>query len=142
VTMEVSIQELVRTLADNPKDENFNQALINAEQRSKSSQTGYVRLFVEEFQKLLPGTPLTKFFATKDNASHITTHSTDADVERFLERESNNAIEISFQVLRTRIDKFGVASPNIQSQQGTNRIMIELPGVTDEQRVRNLLHGP
>lgn len=141
VTMEVSIQELVRTLADNPKDENFNQALINAEQRSKSSQTGYVRLFVEEFQKLLPGTPLTKFFATKDNASHITTHSTDADVERFLERESNNAIENSFQVLRTRIDKFGVASPNIQLQQGTNRIMIELPGVTDEQRVRNLLQG-
>src|SRR5690606_22010968 len=97
--------------------------------------------FVEEFQKLLPGTPLTKFFATKDNASHITTHSTDADVERFLERESNNAIENSFQVLRTRIDKFGVASPNIQLQQGTNRIMIELPGVTDEQRKPNLFQG-
>ncbi len=141
VTMEVSIQELVRTLADNPTDNNFNQALTNAEQRAKSSQTGYVRLFVEEFQKLLPGTPLAKFFATKDNASHITANSTDVEVERFLERESNNAIENSFQVLRTRIDKFGVASPNIQLQQGTNRIMIELPGVTDEQRVRNLLQG-
>lgn len=141
VTMEVSIQELVRTLADNPTDNNFNQALTNAEQRAKSSQTGYVRLFVEEFQNLLPGTPLAKFFATKDNASHITANSTDVEVERFLERESNNAIENSFQVLRTRIDKFGVASPNIQLQQGTNRIMIELPGVTDEQRVRNLLQG-
>lgn len=141
VTMEVSIQELVRTLADNPNDEKFNQALVNAEERSKSSQVGYVRLFVEEFQKLFPGTPLATFFATKDNASHITANSTDAQVERFLERESVNAIENSFQVLRTRIDKFGVASPNIQLQQGTNRIMIELPGVTDEQRVRNLLQG-
>src|SRR5690606_9092035 len=141
VTMEVSIQERVRTLAHNPKNENFNQTSINTEQRAKSSQTGYVRLFVEEFQNLLPGTPLAKFFATKDNATHITANSTDVEVERFLERESNNAIENSFQVLRTRIDKFGVASPNIQLQQGTNRIMIELPGVTDEQRVRNLLQG-
>lgn len=141
VTMEVSIQELVRTLANNPKDEKFNLALTNAEERSKSSQAGYVRLFVEEFQKLFPGTPLSTFFATKDNASQITTNSTDDQIAQFLERESNNAIENSFQVLRTRIDKFGVASPNIQLQQGTNRIMIELPGVTDEQRVRNLLQG-
>lgn len=141
VTMEVSLQELVRNLANNPKDENFNAALTNAEVRSKSSQSNYVRLFVEEFQKLSPGTPLAKYFATKDNAAHVGPNSTDAQIESWLQRESNNAIDNSFKVLRTRIDKFGVTSPNIQQQQGTNRILIELPGVTDEDRVRKLLQG-
>lgn len=141
VTMEVSLLELVRNLADNPKDENFNTALKNAEQESKSSQSSYVKLFVEEFKKLSPNTSLATFFATKDNAGSVQANSSDADVERFLERESVNAIDNSFKVLRTRIDKFGVTSPNIQLQQGTNRILIELPGVTDEERVRNLLQG-
>src|SRR5690606_30154474 len=68
-------------------------------------------------------------------------NSTDAQVESFLQRESTNAIDNSFKVLRTRIDKFGVTSPNIQLQQGTNRILIELPGVNDEERVRKLLQG-
>lgn len=141
VTMEVSLQELVRNLANNPKDENFNAALKNAEARTKTSQGTYVSLFVEEFKKLSPGTPLAAFFATKDNAGNIQANSSDAVVERFLERESVNAIDNSFKVLRTRIDKFGVTSPNIQLQQGTNRILIELPGVTDEERVRKLLQG-
>jgi SecD/SecF fusion protein len=141
VTMEVSLQELVRNLANNPKDENFNAALVNAETRSKSSQSTYVRLFVEEFKKLSPSTPLASFFATKDNAGSIQANSTDNQVESFLEKEAGNAIDNSFKVLRTRIDKFGVTSPNIQLQQGTNRILIELPGVTDEARVRKLLQG-
>src|SRR5690554_6756558 len=141
VTMEVSLRDLVKNLANSPEDENFNLALKNAETRAKSSQDSYVRLFAEEFKSLSPNTPLATFFATKDNASNLQANSTDADVERFLEREASSAIENSFQVLRTRIDKFGVTSPNIQLQQGTNRIMIELPGVTDEERVRNLLQG-
>lgn len=141
VTMEVSLSELVRNLANNPDDENFNAALINAEERSKSSQSSYVRLFAEEFKKLSPETPLAAFFATKDNAGSIQPTSTDSQIETFLERESVNAIDNSFKVLRTRIDKFGVTSPNIQLQQGTNRILIELPGVTDEDRVRKLLQG-
>lgn len=141
VTMEVSLQELVRNLANNPKDENFNQALQNANVRSKNSQSTYVSLFVEEFKKLSPNTALAGFFATKDNTAFINANSTDAQVETFLQRESGNAIENSFKVLRTRIDKFGVTSPNIQLQQGTNRILIELPGVNDEERVRKLLQG-
>ncbi len=141
VTMEVSLQELVRNLANNPKDEHFNQALENAAERSKNSQSGYVRLFVEEFKKLSPNASLASFFATKDNTAYINANSTDGQVENFLQREANNAIDNSFKVLRTRIDKFGVASPNIQLQQGTNRILIELPGVTDEDRVRKLLQG-
>ncbi|SKB41532.1 SecD/SecF fusion protein [Parapedobacter luteus] len=141
VTMEVSLQELVRNLANNPKDENFNKALENATVRSKNSQNGYVSLFVEEFKKLSPNTPLASFFATKDNTAYVKPNSTDAQVASFLEREATNAIDNSFKVLRTRIDKFGVTSPNIQLQQGTNRILIELPGVTDEDRVRKLLQG-
>lgn len=141
VTMEVSLQELVRNLANNPKDENFNKALENAEVRSKTSQSGYVSLFVEEFKKLSPSASLASFFATKDNSAYINANSTDGQVENFLQREAGNAIDNSFKVLRTRIDKFGVASPNIQLQQGTNRILIELPGVTDEARVRKLLQG-
>ena len=141
VTMEVSLQELVRNLANNPKDENFNKALENANTRSKSSQDGYVNLFVEEFKKLSPNTSLASFFATKDNSTQIKPGSTDAEVQRFLEQQASSAIDNTFEVLRTRIDKFGVTSPNIQLQQGTNRILIELPGVTDEERVRKLLQG-
>lgn len=141
VTMEVSLQELVRNLANNPEDENFNAALKNAEERTKSSQGTYVSLFVDEFKALSPNTPLSTFFATKDNAASVQPTSTDTEIQRFLEREAVNAIDNSFKVLRTRIDKFGVTSPNIQLQQGTNRILIELPGVTDEDRVRKLLQG-
>src|SRR5690606_26803755 len=101
----------------------------------------YVSLFVDEFEKLSPNTSLASFFATKDNAAYVTANSSNSEVSSFLQREASNAIDNSFKVLRTRIDKFGVASPNIQLQQGTNRILIELPGVNDEQRVRNLLQG-
>lgn len=141
VTMEVSLQELVRNLANNPKDENFNKALENANIQSRSSQSGYVSLFVNEFEKLSPGASLASFFATKDNASYVNANSSNAQVASFLQREAGNAIDNSFKVLRTRIDKFGVTSPNIQLQQGSNRILIELPGVTDEDRVRKLLQG-
>jgi len=141
VTMEVSLQELVRNLANNPKDENFNKALENAAVQSRTSQNNYVSLFVDEFQKLSPNVSLASFFATKDNAAYVNANSSNAQVASFLQRESTNAIDNSFKVLRTRIDKFGVASPNIQLQQGTNRILIELPGVNDEDRVRKLLQG-
>ncbi|HZH55162.1 MAG TPA: protein translocase subunit SecDF, partial [Sphingobacteriaceae bacterium] len=141
VTMEVSLKELVKNLADSPNDPNFNQALDNAEQRTKTSQESFVDLFVDEFKKLSPNTPLAHFFATKDNAANIQANSTDNQVLNYLKRESESAVDNTYKVLRTRIDKFGVTSPNIQLQPGTNRIMIELPGVTDEDRVRKLLQG-
>lgn len=141
VTLEVSLRELVYNLANKPDDQNFVQALDNAEARDKTTQLGFIRLFVEEFQKLSQGKPLSSFFATKDNAASISSNSTDAQVESFLNGEANSAVDNTYKVLQTRIDKFGVTSPNIQLQQGSNRIVIELPGVTDEQRVRNLLQG-
>lgn len=141
VTMEISLDELIQNLANNPKDENFNNAVESALRKSKSVNKSVVDLFMEEYKASGSGTPLATFFATTDNAALIKATSSDNEVRSFLNKEADNAIQNSYKVLRTRIDKFGVASPNIQIQQGTNRILIELPGVNDEQRVRNLLQG-
>ncbi len=141
VTMEISLDELIRNLANNPKDEKFNTALGNAIQKSKSSNKFVVDLFIDEYKASGASTPLASFFATKDNSGLINASSSEADIKNFLHKEADNAIQNSYKVLRTRIDKFGVASPNIQIQQGTNRILIELPGVNDEVRVRKLLQG-
>jgi SecD/SecF fusion protein len=141
VTMEISLDELIKNLANNPKDEKFNTALETAVEKSKSVNKGVVELFVEEYKATGAAIPLASFFATKDNSALIKGSSSDNEVRSFLNRESENAIQNSYKVLRTRIDKFGVASPNIQIQQGTNRILIELPGVNDEARVRKLLQG-
>ena len=141
VTMEISLDELIRNLANNPKDEKFNNALEQAVAKSKTSAKTVVALFMEEYKSIGATTPLSTFFSTKDNAALIKPGDSDSKVESFLQKEADNAIQNSYKVLRTRIDKFGVASPNIQIQQGTNRILIELPGVKDESRVRNLLQG-
>lgn len=141
VTMEISLDELIKNLARNNKDENFNNALESAVSKSKTANKGLVDLFVDEYKATGATTPLASFFATTDNATLIKTNSSDADVRSFLNKESESAIQNSYKVLRTRIDKFGVASPNIQIQQGTNRILIELPGINDQDRVRKLLQG-
>ena len=141
VTMEISLDELISNLANKPKDEKFNLALANAIQKSKSVNKSVVDLFIEEYKTSGASTPLASFFATNDNSNFIKSTSSDSDVRNFLAKEADNAIQNSYKVLRTRIDKFGVTSPNIQIQQGTNRILIELPGVNDESRVRKLLQG-
>ncbi|TZF82561.1 protein translocase subunit SecDF [Pedobacter sp. BS3] len=141
LTMEISLEDLVRNLANNPSDANFNKALQNAEARTKTSQKDFISLFGEEYEKLNPNGKLVQFFATKDNANNLKINASNSDVLSFLQKEANSAIDRSFNILRTRIDKFGVASPNIQRQQGTNRILIELPGVSDPNRVRKLLQG-
>ena len=141
VTMEISLDELITNLANNPKDEKFNASLANAIKQSKSTNKSVVDLFIEEYKASGATASLASFFATKDNSNFIKASSSDADVKKFLTVEADNAIQNSYKVLRTRIDKFGVASPNIQIQQGTNRILIELPGVNDETRVRKLLQG-
>lgn len=141
VTMEISLDELIQNLANNPKDEKFNQALSNAIKASKSTNKSVVDLFIDDYKASGASTPLASFFATNDNSSFIKPTSSDNDVRKFLQKEADNAIQNSYKVLRTRIDKFGVSSPNIQIQQGTNRILIELPGVNDESRVRKLLQG-
>ncbi|TJZ54954.1 protein translocase subunit SecDF [Sphingobacterium olei] len=141
VTMEIALDELISNLANKTKDEKFNTALQSAIQKSKTANKSIVDLFIDEYKATGASTSLATFFATKDNSTLIKATSSDNDVRSFLQKESDNAIQNSYKVLRTRIDKFGVASPNIQIQQGTNRILIELPGVNDEARVRKLLQG-
>lgn len=141
VIMEVSLVNLIKELADKPDDKNFNQALANATEAQKTSQKNFIALFGEEFEKLSPGTPLAGFFATRDNSEYIKTSSSNSQVLSWLSKQGDIAVDQSFNILRTRIDKFGVASPNIQKESGSNRILIELPGVTDPTRIRKLLQG-
>lgn len=141
VTMQISLTELVRNLANNSADVGFNVALRNAETRLTTSQKDFITLFGEEFEKANASKKMAPLFSTKENMANIKIDASNADVLNFLRKESKSAIERSFNILRTRIDKFGVTSPNIQLQEGTNRILIELPGVSDPERVRKLLQG-
>ena len=141
VTMQISLAELVKSLSDNNTDPAFNQALSNAETRSKTSQQDYITLFVNEYEKLNPNGKLAPIFSTKESQSRIKFDASNNDVKRYLQDEAKSAVDRSYNILRTRIDKFGVTAPNIQLQSGTNRILIELPGVSDANRVRKLLQG-
>ena len=142
VILEVSVPDVVRALANNNKDENFNAAMAAATKRSVSSQDNFVDLFVEEYRKLDPTGNLNKFFATSMLKDRVDVQSTDEQVISVLKEEVDNAISNAFLVLRTRIDRFGVAQPNIQELEGKQgRIMVELPGVKEPERVRKLLQG-
>ncbi|HET8827844.1 MAG TPA: protein translocase subunit SecDF [Pelobium sp.] len=141
VTMEIELSALIKSLANNPSDEKFNQALANAEKRLATSQDDLVTLFVNEYEKLNPNGKLSVFFATKENAEDIKLNASNNEVKIFLDKQATSAVERSFNILRTRIDKFGVTQPNIQLQEGSNRILVELPGVTEKERVRKLLQG-
>ncbi|MGV3705135.1 MAG: protein translocase subunit SecDF [Arcticibacter sp.] len=141
VTMEISMVELIKNLANHNPDATFATALKNAEGRLTTSQKDIVTLFGEEYEKLSPNGKLAPLFATRENAALVKIDASNKDVLNFLRSQATSAVERSFNILRTRIDKFGVTSPNIQMQQGTNRILIELPGVSDAQRVRKLLQG-
>ena len=141
VTMEISLSEMVRNLANNSTDANFNAAIKNAELAIAQGDNDFISAFGREFEKASPNTRLATLFATKENSSNLKADADNTAVLDFLRKSADGAIDLSFNILRTRIDKFGVTSPNIQKQQGTNRILIELPGVTDPDRVRKLLQG-
>lgn len=141
VTLEISLSDLVRSMANNNTDTTFNKAIRIAEARSAKSDGNFIDIFTAEYKKLAPNVKLASIFATKENAPRITYNSSDDDIIKVLKEESQGAIDRSFNILRTRIDKFGVTQPNIQLQQGSNRVLIELPGVTDPDRVRKLLQG-
>jgi len=140
VTMQVSLAELVKSLSDNNSDPVFNQAISNANIIAKTSTTDYITLFVKEYEKLAPNGKLAAIFSTKENQDHIKFNASNSDVQAYLKDQASVAVGQAKTVLNTRIDQFGVIQPNIQLQQG-DRILIELPGVTDQERVRNLLQG-
>jgi len=141
VTMEISLAELVKSLAGNPTDANFNKAIQNAQIQLNAGGKDYIKIFVDEFEKLSPGVKLADYFSNQDNASQLKPNASNSQVESFLEKEATSAIDRSFTVLRSRIDGFGVVSPNMQKQEGSNRILIEMPGVQDKERIAKLLQG-
>jgi len=141
VTMEISLAELVKSLANNPTDANFNQAVSNAQTELNAGGKDFISLFVNNYEKLSPNGKLADFFATQDNAQQLKGDASNAEVKSYLSKEATSAIDRSFFIIRSRIDGFGVVSPNMQKQEGTNRILIEMPGVQDKERIHKLLQG-
>ena len=142
VILEVSVPDVVKALADHKEDANFNQAVEQAKAEAKAGQGDFISLFVKDYKALAPNSSLAELFATQQLRGKVNTKSTDREVEAVLREEVKAAIDNSFNVIRTRIDRFGVVQPNIQALEGQEgRIMVELPGIKEPDRVRKLLQG-
>ena len=141
VVLELNVADVIRSLSNNNQDENFNKALDLAYENQAASQKDFIDLFAEEYKKLDNGARLSAIFSTFELKDKITPQSSDAQVIAVLKEELKSAIDNSFNVLRTRIDRFGVVSPNIQRLETAGRILVELPGVKEPERVRKLLQG-
>ena len=141
VVLELNVADVIRSLSNNNQDENFNKALDLAYENQAASQKDFIDLFAEEYKKLDNGARLSAIFSTFELKDKITPQSSDAQVIAVLKDELQSAIDNSFNVLRTRIDRFGVVSPNIQRLETAGRILVELPGVKEPERVRKLLQG-
>jgi SecD/SecF fusion protein len=141
VTLEISQADIIRSLSNNNTDANFNKAIDNASLRQKNSQAEFINLFYEEYKKLDPNVHLATIFSTLELKDKIKYESSNDEVLNLIRTESKDAIDRSFNILRTRIDKFGVTQPNIQKLDVSGRILIELPGVKEPERVRKLLQG-
>ena len=140
VTMEVELSGLLRAMANNSKDPNFNKALENANKRKANSNADFITLFVEEYKKLNPDGRLASIFATA-NQDKISINDNDEKVIAAIRSEANDAFGRTFNVLSNRIDQFGVAQPTINPDPERGIITVELPGMQDEQRVRNYLQS-
>ena len=142
VVLEVSVPDVISVLADHKTDPAFVKSMNEAKQEEETSQNDFISLFVKSYHKNAPGHRLAEIFATQQMKGKVSTQSTDAEVERALRAEVQSAVDNSFNVVRNRIDKFGVVQPNIQKLEGqTGRIMVEMPGIKEPERVRKLLQG-
>ena len=141
VMMEVSVPDIIYALAGNSNDTTFRKAMRQASEQHLNSQKDFVDLFGEAYEKLDPNGSLASIFLYEFKDKGITVHSTNAEVLKVIKDETSSAIDRSYQILRTRIDRFGVAQPNIQKLEGSGRILVELPGIKDPKRVRKLLQG-
>jgi len=141
VTMEVDASDILRVLSGNNQNKAFQEALIEGRELQKTNQAPFLDLFYRAFTAKNPGTKLNTVFSNKNNASRIDYSSDDKKVLAYLNDEVQSTIDRSFEILRTRIDKFGVTQPNIQQLKGTNRIQIELPGISDAVRARKILQS-
>ncbi|GAA4367657.1 protein translocase subunit SecDF [Hymenobacter saemangeumensis] len=143
VTLEVSPVEIVRAMSGNSKDPALNQGITRAQQLQKTnSGTAFTALFARAYREAAPNRPLARLFANSANKSRgLDINSTDEKVIAAIDKEVEEAIDRSFDILRTRVDKFGVNQPSIQRVKGTGRLQIELPGVDNPDRIRKLLQG-
>ncbi len=141
VTMEVSVPEIIRALSGYNTTENFNNAIALAQEKQKTSGADFLTLFFESFYEIDPNAQLASVFSTFELREKVSLNSTNQEVESVVREEVQGAIDNSFNVLRTRIDRFGVVQPNIQKLSQTGRILIELPGIKEPERVRKLLQG-
>ena len=142
VILEVSVPDVVDVLADHKTDPTYKKAMELAKKEEETSQDDFVSLFVKYWKQEAQGRPLAAIFATQQMKGKVSTSSTDSEVERAIRDEVQNAVDNSFNVVRNRIDKFGVVQPNIQKLEGqSGRIMVEMPGIKEPERVRKLLQG-
>ena len=141
VMLEISVEDVLRALSNDSKDPVFNQALVEAREAQKNSTSDYITLFSEAYERVSGGGRLSHIFNTPELREQITPNSTNAEVIKILREQADGAIENSFKVLRSRIDRFGVTQPNIQRLENSGRILVELPGVKEPERVRKLLQG-
>lgn len=141
VVLEVSVYDIINALSGKSDDPTFRQAMALAKEKQKNSGKDFVTLFGESFQEVDPGASLAGIFSYEFREKGITARSTNEEVLAVIRQEADGAIDRSFEILRTRIDRFGVAQPNIQKLATSGRILIELPGIKDPERVRKLLQG-
>jgi len=143
VTLEVSVIDVIKALSNNSADETFNKAIANAQQMQKNSQEDFVTLFATAFEQLAPATGkgLAAIFSTPDLREQIQFSSTNKEVMKVIRAEVEDAISRSFNILRSRIDRFGVTQPNIQRLETSGRILVELPGIKEPERARKLLQS-
>ncbi len=142
VILEISVPDVVETLADHKTDVAFTKAMEQARAEEEKSQDDFITLFINAYHKNAPGHKLAEIFATQQLQGKVSPQSSDSEVEKALRTEVSAAIDNSFNVVRTRIDKFGVVQPNIQKLEGQEgRIMVEMPGISEPERMRKLLQG-
>ena len=142
VILEISVPDVVEVLADHKTDAAFVKSMQDAKKEEETSQSDFITLFINAYHKNAPGHRLAEIFATQQLKGKVSTQSTDSEVEAALRAEVQSAIDNSFNVVRNRIDKFGVVQPNIQKLEGQQgRIMVEMPGIREPERVRKLLQG-
>ena len=142
VILEVSVPDVVDVLADHKSDATYKKAMELAKKEEETSQNDFISLFVKYWKQEANGRPLAAIFATQQMKGKVSTQSTDSEVESAIRAEVQSAVDNSFNVVRNRIDKFGVVQPNIQKLEGqSGRIMVEMPGIKEPERVRKLLQG-
>ena len=141
VMLQVQLKDLVKALSGGKNNPEFTQALALAEERSVNSRQDFITLFAEAWEETSNGMPLAQIFGTYEMRDKIVPESTNAEVIEVIRSEAESAISNSFNVLRNRIDRFGVTQPNIQKLGNSGRILVELPGVKEPERVRKLLQG-